>query len=293
MGHNRWATVGKADDKDGVHPFTNEQYIGFHNGTLIEDRFKNNNHYVTDSEALYAEMAEKGMEDTLASLSKDSAFALSFYNRETKRIGFVRNGKRSLYFATNQKRDVVYYSSSARDLYYACGSAGLEVDVYTLPEWQLFECNPDKIGFADWDSNDKSKGRTSLWFIENIEPKPIEPIKVEEKKGNVWRGPLAGLFESDGDTTSQTQDGPNGASVVWNYPPVQVCCGCGDHLLFPTLKNKIDKKYTPVHITEDRFACHQCADMWGYPWDEDDLDKPTDLPWDDNVVPFKHAHGMA
>lgn len=172
MCHNRHATVGDHGDIQGAHPFATERYVGFHNGTLREDKYTTESPFFTDSEALWNDVTERGFEEVLPPLYKESAFALAYYDKELHRIGFVRNDKRPLAFACSKNRDVVFYSSDIRDLEYALDKHNIDARTYSLAPWQLIECDPRRFGFVVPEGKTE---RVNTWFIEKLEPKPLEP----------------------------------------------------------------------------------------------------------------------
>lgn len=193
MCHNRYATVGNSDNIDGAHPFETERYIGFHNGTLREEKYADHEQYLTDSEALWNDINERGFEEVLTPLYEESAFALAYYDKVNKKVGFVRNSKRPLSFACHQTRAVVYYSSDLDDLRYALNKNDVDAHYYTLSPWNHIVCDPRKLNFS---APEAGKKRTNFWNITEYKPAPATPPKKEKYKGNFtcieggkeWRG---------------------------------------------------------------------------------------------------------
>lgn len=98
IGHNRWATAGKADDDNNAHPFEHGHIIGAHNGsirdrTLLEDHTS----FAVDSDNVFYHMALNGLADTIKKL--DGAFVLTWYDKDEKTLNFIRNDERPLTFA--------------------------------------------------------------------------------------------------------------------------------------------------------------------------------------------------
>lgn len=175
MCHNRHATVGDAGDTRGAHPFETERFVGFHNGTLLEDKYTTESPFFTDSEALWNDITERGFEEVLPPLYKLSAFTLAYYDKELHRIGFVRNDKRPLAFAASKNRNVVFYSSDIRDLEYALDKHNIDANTYTVSPWKKLECDPRSPGYI---TREGENMRINTWYIEELTPKPLEqPVK--------------------------------------------------------------------------------------------------------------------
>lgn len=240
MGHNRSATVGNSDDIRGAHPFDNDKFIGFHNGTLIEKRFREHKDYVTDSEALYAEIAEKGVQETVKKLSTKSAFALAMFNKETQQIEFVRNSHRPLWFATHQERQVVYYSSERRMLEFALNRAGIKHVTYEIQEWCHLRTDPGNFQIKPRDSNDKESGKVNYWFLDHLTPTPVEPEPEPVKTHNY----------------------PGVSShAPWNNR--LSCIACGNDVIFPNKWSRDNSaKDHPFRVPHRGWACADCADIF-------------------------------
>jgi predicted glutamine amidotransferase len=102
FGHNRYATVGKADT-DNAHPFLAGKIVGMHNGTIhnwILSRLEKHNPYGTDSEFIYNQINSKGLKATIDKLD-GGAWALTYYDMESETYNFLRNKERPLFIAWN------------------------------------------------------------------------------------------------------------------------------------------------------------------------------------------------
>jgi predicted glutamine amidotransferase len=108
IGHSRYATYGKIN-KENAHPFTYNHITMVHNGTIHCD-FDYKKDYETDSEALCRNIAEKGIHETLNSLTS-GAYALVWYDDITETISFIRNNLRDIYLATSKDEHTLYWSS--------------------------------------------------------------------------------------------------------------------------------------------------------------------------------------
>tara|TARA_Y100000310_G_scaffold344692_1_gene458844 strand:- start:4264 stop:5634 length:1371 start_codon:yes stop_codon:yes gene_type:complete len=110
LGHNRFATTGKINQKN-AHPFTFGNITGAHNGTLrgvhlLEDEKK----FDVDSKAILNAINKKGIEKTWSLLH--GAAALSWYDAKEKSINLIRNHERPLFYAyLEDKLDGVFWAS--------------------------------------------------------------------------------------------------------------------------------------------------------------------------------------
>lgn len=92
IGHNRHATKGGMDH-DSTHPFRVHHITLIHNGTLYSHKHMAD--VAVDSEAIAHSIADIGTDATLKML--DGAFALVWYDANTRKLNFVRNDERPLH----------------------------------------------------------------------------------------------------------------------------------------------------------------------------------------------------
>jgi hypothetical protein len=145
IGHNRWATQGEIAIGN-AHPFWFPKVMGAHNGTLDPKSWKNligHGHHGTDSECIFNNINEEGVEDTIAKLQ--GAWALSFYDVQADTINFIRNKERTLHYIFSKENKALYWSSDWEPLLYALARAKVDVGdnkVHLFPEdtlmsWKL------------------------------------------------------------------------------------------------------------------------------------------------------------
>jgi len=109
MGHNRWATMGKINEKN-AHPFDFETLIGCHNGTLHSRFDLNDGHlFDTDSETIFHNINKKGLRETYKKLR--GAVALVWWGKQRKTLNFIRNQHRPLVYAWTKNKDGIIWAS--------------------------------------------------------------------------------------------------------------------------------------------------------------------------------------
>lgn len=111
LGHARFGTIGAKTNPDNAHPFSFPNVIGMHNGTITK-KFKHTDEYETDSEALYRNINDYGLEAALNEIeSFSTAYALTYIDKKNYTLNLIRNDKRPLYFAVCDSRSAVAWAS--------------------------------------------------------------------------------------------------------------------------------------------------------------------------------------
>lgn len=130
IGHNRYATKG-AINVANAHPFAARHIIGAHNGTLTNKyNLPNEKKYDTDSEALFNCIADEGIVDAIARVR--GAWALTYYDKDTKTINLLRNKERTLYVSSSKDNKTLFWASEAWMLESAARRHGIEIETPVL-----------------------------------------------------------------------------------------------------------------------------------------------------------------
>jgi len=103
VGHNRKATMGGYEDHH-THPFTFDNVVGVHNGTLDSHRhLPGGTGFTVDSQALYSSINEVGIKETAPNLY--GAYALVWYDKKEDSLKLLRNKERPLAIGRAQNAD--------------------------------------------------------------------------------------------------------------------------------------------------------------------------------------------
>lgn len=112
FGHCRHATKGEISLKN-AHPFIVKNIIGMHNGT-IEGTFDYRDEYDTDSEALFRNIAEKGLKEALEHIEASAthtAYAIVYFDTDNNTLNFIRNDQRPLVCAYTTSMEKILWAS--------------------------------------------------------------------------------------------------------------------------------------------------------------------------------------
>lgn len=130
IGHNRSKTVGDVS-RSNAHPFQFDDVIGAHNGTLDyqnKNRLEGKLNFKTDSEALFNNVQENGIEDTIGKIDQDQAYALTWYDKRNHTMNFIRNDKRPLVYCYANDKKTIFYASTYAILMAAMYSENIKID---------------------------------------------------------------------------------------------------------------------------------------------------------------------
>lgn len=174
IAHNRAATIGNVT-LDNAHPFEHGEIIGVHNGTLHKynlDKLDDHDQFETDSEAIYYNIALHGYEKTIPKLH--GAYALVWYDNNTRKLHFIRNKERTLYYAETSTKCLLW-SSDKDYLELAMKKSKLQGEI------KLFE--DDVMYTFDTEAGYKDMALVKGDKIEGYKPVYAEPVYI-----NKWLG---------------------------------------------------------------------------------------------------------
>jgi Glutamine amidotransferase domain len=148
IGHVRSATRGSLSDEN-AHPFEFSDIVGAHNGTLKDLKyFDKSSGNKTDSELMFADINERGLEPVLMDLDRDSAYALTIYDKVNQEVVFTRNHLRPLAMSFNKQRSVAYWASERDMLEYILDRSGEEYKTLSFLPHFIVRIKPSEISVA-------------------------------------------------------------------------------------------------------------------------------------------------
>lgn len=186
VGHNRSATRG-ALNKENAHPFQEKHITLVHNGTLNTHRHMKD--VQVDSHAITHSFVEKGAVPTLEQL--DGAYALVWFDEETKLIRCTRNEQRPLFILESD--DCFFIASEKELVQWICARNNLKIRKTT-------NCVPGTL--YNFTENQKNQ-----IYIEAIKYKLPAP-----KKTQAFSNPV-GSTKNTG-TTNQPKMLPNNVTQI-------------------------------------------------------------------------------
>ena len=140
MGHVRFATHGTITIQN-AHPFTKGSVIGAHNGVIYNHKdiaSKIGKNVQVDSEVIFGLLNKKDKyQDVFDLLEGD--YALSWVNEDYQTINLMHEDGRPLHIAYWKKARCLFWASTADIMEEALKSAGLVIDVYSLPIDTVYE----------------------------------------------------------------------------------------------------------------------------------------------------------
>ncbi len=253
MGHVRAATRGLISDEN-AHPFELSNLVGAHNGTLRDKKYEDKNK--TDSELMYRDISSRGIIEVLKDMDKNSAYAITMFDKVNRKVYMVRNEKRTLHFALNDSRSVLYWASEPEILRFVLRRQKQEFFAFGIPAGVLWEFKPSDIPTG---TTFKNNNKPFIKVIHNFNP-PVIVTEVVENK-DVKEAP----FDGGQVKKEETKEEPKGKVVQFplnNFRAFYSKCMCGKetlNLLRADLCRKGKLKGYTFDSSSNSYYCTNCV----------------------------------
>ena len=265
IGHNRASTIG-ATTRANAHPFTAKHITGVHNGTLTKDSVSElekdlSEIYGTDSETIFAHIAEYGIEETVKKLQ--GAWALVWYDAKAGTLNMLRNAERPLFTARIQRagdktKQVLMWASeynmmtAARDMAEsqdtlvcdADGYAYYPLDIDTLTTWKMGHI---LNGIVHKETSTPMAGKPKPVVAAVVVPPTVYPSQIKEDSEE-----RAAIVVSDKDEVEGFYFGGRVSHADWEVLASHGCSFCQSDV-------SPEDKGLAVFIAEQVVLCPECS----------------------------------
>jgi hypothetical protein len=239
LGHCRYATVGKLS-RENAHPFDVGNLVGAHNGTLNDfwswGKKDGPDGDKTDSQMMFERMNEKGIEAVLREMIPSSAYAISVYDKRTRKVTLARNKDRGLFVAFAKERGVLFWASEYAMLDFAGTRHGIELDIVYLAPRMIYEI----------DVNEVKKGERSPWDAKKLPEQTYGFTQWPKAK----KSPATVIHKPVGNGTN----GATPTELPW-WEGTEDCCMCSK-----LLSIQDQTMLQPVSVDGVNYwVCTECA----------------------------------
>lgn len=226
MGHNRAATKGAVNETN-AHPFQCGHIIGAHNGTLLDKdkaalETKLGRRFEVDSHALFAAIAEFGIEETIGMLTVgefqtgSSAYALTWYDQSDGTMNFLRNDFRPLWFGWEENFQRLYYGSTWEiiDNAMRCEPGIIKMFVEDKTKFKYWSFESDKHYKFDVNTikNGSKRVKPTVKTIKGKEPIVVSHGTTGNPNPFGFRGPVSTHHTSTTNSSTTTSHGSHTSS---------------------------------------------------------------------------------
>jgi len=148
IGHNRYATQGKINTEN-AHPFEFPNLVGAHNGTVSMHSIQNFHgwkDYDVDSKIIYSHLSHtQDIKDVWK--DADGALALTWFDKQTKKMNFIRNKERPLFYCYTENDQQMLWESEKWMIFIAASRQGVKLqDVVEVKTNTLFSFTINEEG---------------------------------------------------------------------------------------------------------------------------------------------------
>ncbi len=243
--HTRAATRGALTAKN-AHPFDTYNFLGMHNGTLVDKKYYNI--VKTDSELFIKDISKRGITPVLSELDPNSAYALVLFDKKSKELVFACNGMRPLYVAFNVDRGVMYWASEAWMLLGCAARNGIKLmsDISQFKPGYIHRVNPEGI----------RSNNNKVFKVETFTLPERVTSRVRYPPNN---GPYRRTWEYDTETEENKNKilklkTPTPNSTTEDRIIYNTCAGCN-------AKMGPVERYLGLKMAANTYICEVCNDI--------------------------------
>jgi hypothetical protein len=273
IGHVRASTKGGISDSN-AHPFVFPNLVGVHNGTLKDQKYLHDKEK-TDSELMFKDISERGVEAVLTELDRDSAFAIVMYNKIDRKVYFARNELRPLSFAFIEDRAVMYWASEPGMLRFVLDRYGQTYKIFNLKVNTVVKVYTDNISTFKI-KDDPLKIFEVHCKLDRQLPTHIQKMRDEmERKKKEEEEKAARILSQSAITCTETTGSTTEGSGAENFPPETQKslfdirnslpkCSCSNYTLTLVQKSMAERgkpgRFTYNH-TAETYHCEKCRSL--------------------------------
>ena len=249
VGHNRAATKGATTD-DNAYPFIEKNICLIHNGTI--NRHKELANTEVDSHAICHAIAENGHMATLPKI--DGAYALIWYDADTKNLHIARNDQRPLWLVQTPEADYIA-SEPAMLIWLIQRVHGIVAKAVYFGVDDIYTYNVDSL---DKGYTTETKPKKALPVVASTPSKLQQATKKHKKEKKYGK---MDIQKTTGNTSNDDDLPSIGDRIFFSYERSSVQ---SNTIRIEGLWNRNKKKMVAGYVDISKFTADQIEHMLEY-----------------------------